>query len=144
MRRASLSALNQHLALTLALGLLAYLNHLVLQSTKWQGLALRPTGAGRDALMGATLLACANRLRFLTLQGRVSESVAEWDGAGVGLFLRAGLAMMTLAWLCTLGKVVDQARSFEASHEPGGRLSPHAASALAAAEAVGVLALVGV
>jgi len=144
MRRASLSALNQHLALTLALGLLAYLNHLVLQSTKWQGLSLRPTGAGRDALLGATLLVCANRLRFLTLQGRTPEGVVEWDGAGVGLCLRVGLAMMTLAWLCTLGKVVDQARSFAASHEPGGRLSPHAAGALVAAEAVAVLAILGV
>ena len=140
--RARMSALSQHLLLSSALGLLAYVNGTLIHLTKWQTLSLWPVGPARDAVLGTTLLVVSNRLRFLTLQGRAPG--ADWDGEGIGLFLRAGLGLTTLAWLSMLGKMIDQARTYEVSQEPGWRLSVNAASALAALEAACVLGLAGV
>jgi len=137
-----MSALNHHLLLTVAFGALAYVNGTVIHASKWQTLQLWPVGPGKDAVLGAALLVVANRLRVLTVQGRAPD--AHWDGEGIGLFLRAGLAMTVMAWLSMLGKLIDQSRSYAASNEPGVWLSPHAASALAAFEVVGVLVLAGV
>ena len=137
-----MSSINHHLLLTLALGLLAYVNGTLIHFTKWQTLSLWPVGPARDAVLGTTLLVVSNRLRFLTLQGRAAG--ADWDGEGVGLFLRAGLALTVVAWLSMLGKLIDQARAYEESQEPGWRLSVNAVSGLAAVQVVCVLVLAGV
>ena len=142
MQRARLSALNSHLLLSCALGLLAYLNGTLIHFTKWQTLSLWPVGPTRDAVLGTTLLVVSNRLRFLTVQGRAPG--VDWDGEGVGLFLRAGLGLTTVAWLAMLGKLIDQARAYEESQEPGWRLSVNAVSVLAAVQVVCVLVLAGV